>query len=93
MMIPALAPSTPASHEPCLETGLPFSYSVVSSPRYQTLPFGVLGVLVERVLDDRAVLGRAVVHDARGHAGGDAASCVRDRDDDALARAWSSVSR
>ena len=39
MTIPALAPSTPASHEPALETGLPSSYSVVSSPRYQTLPF------------------------------------------------------
>ena len=38
MAMPALAPSTPASKEPSVETGLPFSYSVVASPRYQTLP-------------------------------------------------------
>ena len=38
MTMPARAPSTPASHEPAFEIGLPSSYSVVSSPRYQTLP-------------------------------------------------------
>ena len=38
MMIPASAPSTPASNEPDFETGFPFSYSVVSSPRYQMFP-------------------------------------------------------
>src|SRR5215210_6086492 len=38
MMIPACAPSTPASKEPALDVTLPFSYSAVSSPRYQTLP-------------------------------------------------------
>ena len=38
MMIPASAPSTPASNDPAVVTGLPFSYSVVSSPRYQMLP-------------------------------------------------------
>ncbi len=35
---PACAPSTPASNEPLVDTGLPFSYSVVASPRYQTFP-------------------------------------------------------
>ncbi len=35
---PASAPSTPASKEPEVEEGLPFLYSVVSSPRYQMLP-------------------------------------------------------
>jgi len=39
MMIPACAPSTPASKEPSVVVGLPFSYSVVNSPRYQMLPF------------------------------------------------------
>jgi hypothetical protein len=34
MMTPACAPSTPASHEPSLETGLPLRYEVVFSPRY-----------------------------------------------------------
>jgi hypothetical protein len=29
---------TPASHEPEVLTALPFSNSVLSSPRYQTLP-------------------------------------------------------
>ena len=38
MMIPACAPSTPASNEPDLVFTLPFSYSAVFSPRYQTLP-------------------------------------------------------
>ncbi len=38
MMIPGCAPSTPASKEPDLVVILPFSYSAVSSPRYQTLP-------------------------------------------------------
>ena len=38
MMIPACAPSTPASNEPSVDTGLPFAYSVVASPRYQTVP-------------------------------------------------------
>jgi hypothetical protein len=38
MMIPGLAPSTPASHEPLVLTTLPFLYSLVSSPKYQTLP-------------------------------------------------------
>src|SRR5919204_3514414 len=38
MMIPASAPSTPASQEPSLVFSLPFSYSAVSSPRYQRLP-------------------------------------------------------
>jgi hypothetical protein len=37
-MIPGSAPSTPASKEPEVETGLPFSYSAVSSPRYQMFP-------------------------------------------------------
>ena len=39
MITPAWAPSTPASNEPAVLTGLPFWYSVVASPRYQTLPF------------------------------------------------------
>ena len=38
MITPAWAPSTPASNEPAVVVGLPFSYSVVFSPRYQTLP-------------------------------------------------------
>ena len=38
MTMPASAPSTPASNEPQRQTRLPFSYSAVSSPRYQTLP-------------------------------------------------------
>ena len=38
MMIPAWAPSTPASKEPSVDAGLPFLYSVVASPRYQTVP-------------------------------------------------------
>ncbi len=38
MTIPGCAPSTPASHEPALETTFPFSYSAVRSPRYQMLP-------------------------------------------------------
>ncbi len=37
-MIPGWAPSTPASHEPAVLTTSPFSYSFVSSPRYQRLP-------------------------------------------------------
>ena len=37
-MIPACAPSTPASHEPSVLTTSPFSYSFVSSPRYHRLP-------------------------------------------------------
>src|SRR5262245_58670988 len=37
-MIPACAPSTPASHEPSVLTTSPFSYSLVSSPRYQRFP-------------------------------------------------------
>src|SRR5215208_217284 len=36
MMIPGLAPSTPASHEPFVLTTLPFLYSFVSSPKYHT---------------------------------------------------------
>ena len=38
MITPAWAPSTPASNEPSVETTLPFSYSFVASPRYQTFP-------------------------------------------------------
>ena len=38
MITPAWAPSTPASNEPAVETGLPFSYSVVASPKYQMFP-------------------------------------------------------
>ncbi len=38
MMTPGSAPSTPASNEPSLDTTLPFSYSAVASPRYQTFP-------------------------------------------------------
>ena len=38
MMIPGCAPSMPASNDPAVVTGLPPSYSVVSSPRYQTFP-------------------------------------------------------
>jgi hypothetical protein len=38
MMIPGCAPSTPASNEPARVTSLPFSYSAVSSPMYQTFP-------------------------------------------------------
>jgi len=38
MMMPACAPLTPASHDPFVLTTLPFSYSFVSSPRYQTFP-------------------------------------------------------
>src|SRR4051794_502413 len=37
MMIPA-APVTPACQEPAVLTTLPFLYSLVSSPMYQTLP-------------------------------------------------------
>ena len=55
MTIPAWAPSTPASKEPSVETGLPFSYSVVASPRYQTLPLRVLGVVVVGELDGDAL--------------------------------------
>ncbi len=39
MMMPATAPSTPASHDPAVLTGSPCSsYSTVSSPKYQTVP-------------------------------------------------------
>jgi hypothetical protein len=38
MKMPALAPSTPASHEPSVDTTTPSSSSFVSSPKYQTLP-------------------------------------------------------
>ena len=37
-MMPGSAPSTPASHEPSVLETSPFSYSLVSSPMYQTLP-------------------------------------------------------
>src|SRR5215212_5678953 len=40
MTIPGSAPSTPASHDPAREVTLPWSYSAVSSPRYQTFPSG-----------------------------------------------------
>ena len=43
----------------------PSSYSVVSSPRYQTLPHAILRVPVVRVLDHLAVLADDVVHDGR----------------------------
>ena len=36
--MPRRAPSTPSSNDPAVDTGLPSSYSVVRSPRYQTLP-------------------------------------------------------
>src|SRR5215210_6349516 len=36
--MPGWAPSTPASHDPSVETTRPSSYSAVSSPRYQTFP-------------------------------------------------------
>ncbi len=36
--MPRRAPLAPSSNEPDFETGLPSSYSVVSSPRYQMLP-------------------------------------------------------
>src|SRR5262245_1447794 len=38
MITPGWAPSTPASHDPSVDTTFPFSYSFVSSPRYQTFP-------------------------------------------------------
>src|SRR6266508_2424599 len=38
MTTPGLAPSTPASHDPAELTTLPFSYSLVFSPRYHTFP-------------------------------------------------------
>ena len=38
MMKPALAPFTPARKEPSVFTRTPFTYSPVSSPKYQTLP-------------------------------------------------------
>jgi hypothetical protein len=37
-MTPGSAPSTAASQEPSFGLGFPFSYSVVSSPKYQRLP-------------------------------------------------------
>src|SRR6266545_186600 len=37
MMMPAVAPSTPASQEPAVSTWSP-SYSLVCSPKYHTLP-------------------------------------------------------
>src|SRR4029453_7858907 len=37
-MMPGIAPSLPASHEPARLTTLPFSNSAVCSPMYQTLP-------------------------------------------------------
>ncbi len=39
MMNPGVAPSTPARQVPSVLTTLPFSYSAVSSPKYQTLPY------------------------------------------------------
>jgi hypothetical protein len=41
----------------------------------------VLGVVVERVLDEPAALGDPIVHDAREDAGGDALGAVRDAHD------------
>src|SRR3712207_6787876 len=38
MTTPAWAPSTPASQEPSVDATLPFAYSRVLSPRYQTFP-------------------------------------------------------
>src|SRR5262245_19800897 len=38
MMMPALAPFFPASHEPCVVISVPWSYVLVSSPKYQTFP-------------------------------------------------------
>ncbi len=38
MTIPARAPSRPAFHEPAVLTTRPSSYSLVFSPKYQTLP-------------------------------------------------------
>jgi hypothetical protein len=43
-MIPALAPSTPASHDPSVLTTTPFSYSFVSSPKYLDVALPVLRV-------------------------------------------------
>src|SRR6266542_1756722 len=39
MTIPGWAPSTPACQDPSVLASLPFSYSAVSSPKYQTFPF------------------------------------------------------
>ena len=63
--MPGSAPSTPACHEPAVLTGFPFSNSVVSSPKYQTLPCAVLGVPVEGVLDELALAVGAVSHHGR----------------------------
>ena len=71
MTMPAFAPSTPASHEPSFVTGLPFSYSVVSSPRYQTLPCWSWAYQSSVSSTSFPFAGDAVVHDARGHAVGD----------------------
>ena len=84
MAMPASAPSTPASKEPSVETGLPFSYSVVASPRYQTLPAAVLGVVVVGDLDGDAPERDLVAHDARPDAVGDQLRAVGDGDLDAL---------
>src|SRR5215218_5383690 len=39
MMTPGLAPALPASHDPSVLTLPFFLYSLVFSPKYQTLPF------------------------------------------------------
>jgi hypothetical protein len=41
--MPGLAPSTPASYEPSVLTTSPFSYSLVSSPKYHAVPSSSLG--------------------------------------------------
>ena len=64
MITPASAPSTPASNEPAVVTGLPFSYSVVVLAQVPDVAVGVLRVPVVGHLHELAVLGHHVVHHA-----------------------------
>src|SRR5438045_2540693 len=66
--MPGCAPSTPASHEPARDFTVPLARtSLVSSPKYQTLPCESC-VPVEGVFERHAVLGDDVVHDHDGDA-------------------------
>jgi hypothetical protein len=68
MMIPGSAPSTPPSHDPFVLAGWPFSYSVESSPKYQTFAGSILRVPVERLLGDLALARHDVFDDYARHA-------------------------
>ena len=80
--MPGCAPSTPASHEPSVVFSLPFSYSFVSSPRYQRFPSASCAYQSYVSSRNLAVLGDDVVDDSRLDAD-DRLRRIRDGDDDA----------